>query len=58
MSSFGLFLCKWYIEKQEFWSVGQIISLISDKYYVGQVGCQKTGLTTENWEPGFHKKHL
>ena len=28
----------------------------SDKCYVGQIGCRKTGLISENWEPEFLKR--
>lgn len=55
MSSFWLFSYKWYNAKQGFRSIEQIIPHISDKYYVGQVRCLKTGLTPKNWEPGFLK---
>ena len=58
MSSFLLFSYKWYINKQGFRSVGQMMPQISDKCYVGQVRRRKTGVTPEKWEPGFLKKHL
>ena len=43
-------------KKQGCWYVGQMIPQILDKCHVGQVGCWKTGLISEKWEPKFFKK--